>query len=155
MAEITVRDEGGRPVFVVKYIDHSGPRPTDYRSELAQLKLAFAHTPGAARGESRHVAGHYFGDPDGGWDDYECPVEPSPANVVALEATGFAWDGGAAALAARHPADPALVARIGAAMDQAHRDAVAALQRLLERLRAGEQSAELIRALGEVSRHLA
>jgi hypothetical protein len=155
VAEITVRDEAARLLFVVKFAVESGPRPTDLLPEAARLGLSFRHTPGSAHGESRQVGEFFYGQLDGAVDYYECPVEVSPANVAALAATGFAWSAAAAELAASHRVDPALVARIRADVDSAHQHNIRKMRWCHERLDAGDKSEEVMKAWREALEELA
>src|SRR5947208_101387 len=124
MAEINLREENGRAVFSVRHAVESGPRPTGHLPEAARLRLVFRHTPDSDCGPPRKVGEFYYGQPEGAVDYYECPVEPAPANVVALLATGFAWAPAAAELAARYQVDPAAVARVRADVEAAHQSNV-------------------------------
>ena len=154
MAEIGVHDGAGPPAFTVRYAVESGPRPPEHLPEFARLRLAFRFTPGAAFGPSRQVGEFYYGQPDGAIDYYECPVEPSPANVTALLATDFPWTPAAAGLAASYRTDPAAVARVRADVDATHRENVERVRRYMERVRAGDMSAEALRELREASEGL-
>ena len=155
MAEIILRDEDGRRVFAVKHAVESGPRPSDYLREAARIRLVFRHTPGSVCGKPQKVGEFYYGQPEGAVDYYECPVEPSPANVAALLATGFAWAADAAELAARYPVDPALVARIRADVDAAHQNNVRKMRECRERLDKGDRSEAVMQALREALEGLA
>src|SRR6266566_1117836 len=155
MAEIILREEDGGRIFAVKHAVESGPRPSDYLPEAARLRLAFRQTPGSVCGKARKVGEFYYGQPEGAVDYYECPVEPSPANVAALLATGFPWAADAAELAARYGVDPALVARIRADVDAAHQNNVRKRRECMERLGKGDKSEEVMQALREAFEGLA
>ena len=155
MAEIGVREATRGPVFVVKFAVVSGPQPEDHFPE-GRASGSPSGTPRARSAARGKKVGEYdYGQLDGSVDYYECPIEPLQANLAALAATGFAWSADAAELAARHDIDPAMVVRICAEVEAAHRECVHKLRWCKERILVGDNSDEVRKALRDAMEGLA
>lgn len=150
MTAIDVCDQDGRRMFVVKYAVEHGPRPTDYLSPAARLRLVFKHTSDAVCGKPIKVGDFDYGQPEGAVDYYVCPVAPSPTNVAALRATGFDWTPAAAEFAEGYSVEPATVTRIRMAVDAAHQNALRQMRDGMAKLAKGTASEDDIRAMREV-----
>jgi hypothetical protein len=109
---------------VVRYVVPVSQR-LDALTDGEKFRLAVAATAGAEASDPRHL-GHdsctnaaFSID---GEDHFECTLAATPANVTALEATGFRWSPAACGLAGRVGASGQPVEEARAAVAEAERD---------------------------------
>ncbi|MBL8865545.1 MAG: hypothetical protein KF873_08995 [Gemmataceae bacterium] len=131
--DVVLADE---PVaFVVRYVVPIS-QLLNTLSDAEILRLAIAATAGAEASDIRHVgydSCSYTEFSIDGEHAFECTLESTPANVTALEATGFPWSPAARTLAGRVGASAQPIEEVRDAVAAAHSIRLAEMSAWLER----------------------